>query len=81
MSAGSAVEERLDGISLDDSPPCETLRADKNWEVCGQPSVIRLRLSCCYVRAQFVCAECFQLMKECPFRCRRCLQPVKWSVL
>ena len=80
MSAEAVELPRLEDIGLSgNTPPCEVLPAGKNGEMCGKPSVTRVRLSCCYVRTAFMCAECFEAMKVKPFRCRHCKWPVDWT--
>lgn len=65
----------LEGIDLEGSPPCQMWMQDKG-DLCGEPSVFRIRSFCtgCDFRAVlFICKPCRDL--EMIWMCSKCLSP------
>ena len=79
-----AIEEQLD-LSDTGTPPC-SMYFDQDGEHCGEPSVVRVRVSChsCgFVECEFLCGDCFYETKHhIDISCLKCeSQDYDWVVI
>lgn len=88
MSAGTIEATFLEGIALDEAPPCQFSR----WalgpdglvlKMCGAPSVVRLVITCgkCGFKvAQFSCQYDYDILRRGRSKCCQCAAPItEWK--